>query len=124
MPNIILAIHGQSDWKKLLNELVPKAEDESKENVPEKGSVSKSENDLIKRQDLIIRFERRNGKPATIVSNYQGTEKELKELAKELKIHCGTGGSAKDDEILIQGDVRQKVALLLRSIGFKVRGSI
>jgi translation initiation factor 1 len=75
-----------------------------------------------KKQDLIIRFEKRNGKPATIVSNFQGSEAELKDMAGSLKKHCGVGGSAKDDEILIQGDVRKKVSEWLTRQGYKVRG--
>jgi translation initiation factor 1 len=73
-------------------------------------------------QELIIRFEKRNGKPATIISNFKGSKSDLKDLAGKLKKHCCTGGSAKDDEILIQGDVRNDVADFLRNIGHKVRG--
>lgn len=114
---------ADKDWKDRLNELATK-------NVEVNGSIDnlketeKANNPKQKHQDLIIRFEKRNGKPATIVSNYDGSESELKELAKKLKIHCGTGGSAKNDEILIQGDVRQKVVFFLRELGYKVRGNI
>lgn len=113
---------ADKDWKERLNELASKniEVDKSIDNLKEteKASIPKQ-----KRQDLIIRFEKRNGKPATIVSNFDGSESELKELAKKLKIHCGTGGSAKDDEILIQGDVRQKIVIFLRALGYKVRGN-
>ena len=103
---------AKTDWKNTLGALVGESsvEDTTNPVVP------------IKKQDLIIRFEKRNGKPATIVSNYDGTEVELKELATALKKHCGVGGSAKDDEILIQGDVRSKVADYLRLKGFRVKG--
>lgn len=103
---------AKTDWKNTLGALVGESsvEDTTNPVVP------------IKKQDLIIRFEKRNGKPATIVSNYDGTEAELKELATALKKHCGVGGSAKDDEILIQGDVRSKVADYLRLKGFRVKG--
>jgi len=102
------------DWKDLLNAKL----EQLPTNVGEQARVAT----LPKRQDLIIRFEKRNGKPATIVSNFQGSESALKDLAATLKKHCGTGGSAKDDEILIQGDVRLKIADYLSKQGHKVRG--
>lgn len=77
-----------------------------------------------KKQTLYIRYEKRNGKPATIVSEFQGTESELKELAKRLKSTLGIGGSAKDDEILLQGDVRAKVSEFLRKDGYKLKGEV
>lgn len=109
---------SKSDWKDLLNAKL--------EQLPTTGTETASTPTTIKstsnRQDFIIRFEKRNGKPATIVSNFQGSESSLKDLAGTLKKHCGTGGSAKDDEILIQGDVRQKIADYLTKQGHKVRG--
>lgn len=70
---------------------------------------------------LIIRYEtaHRGGKKVTIVSRFPGTEEELKKLGKELKQHCGSGGSIVDDEILVQGDHRAKVQKYLRDKGFK-----
>lgn len=109
---------SKPDWKDLLNakiEHLPSTVGKSAVTTP--AAVSPS-----KRQDFIIRFEKRNGKPATIVSNFQGSESALKDLAATLKKHCGTGGSAKDDEILIQGDVRLKIADFLSKQGHKVRG--
>ncbi len=66
----------------------------------------------LPRQKLHIRIERkgRGGKTVTIVSNFQGTEKALQKLAKELRQFCGTGGSVKNGEIILQGDCRDKVA--------------
>lgn len=105
---------NKPDWKDLLN---AKLEQEPvRQNEPASPIVPS------KRQDFILRFEKRNGKPATIVSNFQGSESALKDLAATLKKHCGTGGSAKDDEILIQGDVRTKIADYLTKQGHKVRG--
>lgn len=70
---------------------------------------------------LIIRYEtaHRGGKKVTIVSRFPGTEEELKALGKDLKQHCGSGGSIVDDEILVQGDHRAKVQKYLREKGFK-----
>ncbi len=63
----------------------------------------------------------RKGKIVTLVQGFQGGAQALEELGTLLKRHCGTGGSAKDGEILIQGDVRQKVAAFLSNKGYKVR---
>ena len=109
---------SKPDWKDLLNaKLEHLPETVGKSPVATPAALAPS-----KRQDFIIRFEKRNGKPATIVSNFQGSESALKDLAATLKKHCGTGGSAKDDEILIQGDVRLKIADYLTKQGHKVRG--
>lgn len=115
---------AEKDWKDLLNNLISKTEDTAPEINPEQANTPAEKKQLSNRQDLIIRFERRNGKPATIISNFKGSDNELKELASRLKTHCGAGGSAKDDEILIQGDTRKKVAAFLRDIGHNVRGDI
>ncbi len=71
-------------------------------------------------QRLRVKMERagRKGKTVTLVEGFVGTEEDLKELAKNLKTKLSTGGSAKDGEIVIQGDVRQRVAELLRAFGF------
>lgn len=105
---------NKPDWKDLLNAKL--------EHVPVHLNEPAKTTTPTKRQDFILRFEKRNGKPATIVSNFQGSESDLKVLAATLKKHCGTGGSAKDDEILIQGDVRLKIADYLKKQGHLVRG--
>lgn len=71
-------------------------------------------------QRLRVRMERagRKGKTVTLVEGFVGTEDDLKDLAKMLKTKLSTGGSAKDGEIVIQGDVRQRVAELLRAAGY------
>lgn len=71
-------------------------------------------------QRLRVKMERagRKGKTVTLVEGFVGTEEDLKELAKNLKTKLSTGGSAKDGEIVIQGDVRQPVAELLRAFGY------
>jgi translation initiation factor 1 len=73
------------------------------------------------KEPLRVELDKRNGKPATLITEFQGSDDELKELAKTLKVKCGVGGSSRDGEILIQGDVRVKVAELLLGMGFKVK---
>ncbi len=72
-------------------------------------------------QKLRVRLEtkHRAGKAATIVAGFIGTEDDFQALGKQLKNYCGTGGSAKDGEIIIQGDQREKVLKFLLSNGYK-----
>ena len=63
----------------------------------------------------------RGGKTVTLVKNLVLSEKDMKDLAKNLKRVCGTGGTIKDGLIEIQGDHRQQIAEVLRNQGFKVK---
>lgn len=72
------------------------------------------------RQKLIVGIDRkaRAGKQVTLVSGFVGRDEDLKELGKMLKVRCGVGGTAKDGEIVIQGDFRDRVVELLKAAGY------
>ncbi len=73
------------------------------------------------RQPLRLSMERagRGGKTVTLVRGFRGTEEDLVALARQLKARLGLGGSAKDGEIVIQGDVRQRLQALLHEMGYR-----
>lgn len=103
------------DWRDKLNTL--------KQDLPEGEEVPVVQEQLKKRQQepLRVEMDKRKGKPATLVSEFEGSDEELKELAKMLKVKCSSGGSSRDGEILIQGDFREKIAGLLSELGYKVK---
>ncbi len=75
----------------------------------------------IQEEPMICKFEKRKGKPITIIEGYTGTDDDFKLLAKELKTKLSVGGTFKDDSIIIQGDYRDKIMEMLKNKGFKVK---
>ncbi len=67
---------------------------------------------------IFLDKKQRKGKQVTIVANFAGSDEELKALGKILKTKCGVGGTTKDNEIIIQGDFREKIVEILKSEGY------
>jgi translation initiation factor 1 len=74
-------------------------------------------------QKLYVSIDRkqRAGKEVTLIEGFVGTDEDLKELGKMLKSKCGVGGTAKDNEILIQGNFKEKIFDLLVKEGYGVK---
>jgi translation initiation factor 1 len=74
------------------------------------------------KQKLRINYEtkHRGGKAVTLVTGFIGTDDDMEELGKKIKQYCGTGGSVKDGEIIIQGDQRNKVRDYLTKNKYKI----
>ena len=85
------------------------------ENHEEQETIASSEQKLKIRLDT----KHRAGKAVTLVEGFIGTTADIEELGKKLKSFCGTGGSVKDGEIIVQGDNREKILQWLQKNGYK-----
>ncbi len=72
-------------------------------------------------EPMICKYEKRKGKPITIIEGYTGATSDFKQLAKEIKKLLSVGGSFKNEQIIIQGDYRDKIMSFLKEKGFKVK---
>ncbi len=70
---------------------------------------------------IICKYEKRKGKPITILEGYNGADKDFKLLAKALKTKLSVGGTIKNEAIIIQGDYRDKIMEILKEKGFNVK---
>lgn len=110
---------AENDWKKRLGVVFSTNPDfvYEEEAEPEQETLEPS------KQNLIVTIDRkgRGGKQVTLVTGFVGSADDLAELARTLKVKCGVGGSAKDGEITIQGDFRDRVTALLKEMGYKAK---
>ena len=108
---------ADNDWKQRLGVVYSTNPDFKYEQSAEAETLAPE------KQKLTVTIDRRcrAGKQVTLVTGFVGSEADLKELGKTLKVKCGVGGTAKDGEITIQGDLRDKVTALLCSLGYKAK---
>jgi Translation initiation factor 1 (eIF-1/SUI1) and related proteins len=108
-----------NDWKDRLN-IVYSTNPDFKFEQEDEVEQEKIPND---KQHLRIELDKRNrkGKSVTLITGYIGSDDDLAILAKKLKVQCGSGGSSRCGEILIQGDFRQKINEILIKDGYKTK---
>lgn len=111
----------QNDWKERLGMVYSTNPNFTYETHGEQASLALPPG----RQNIRVQLDRkqRKGKSVTLVSGFVGSDDDLKELARTLKIKCGAGGSSGNGEILIQGDFCSKVVEILSGLGYKVKRS-
>ena len=110
---------ADNDWKKRLGVVFSTNPDFTyEEDAPQEPATLAPE-----KQNLIVGIDRkgRGGKQVTLITGFVGTADDLAELGRTLKVKCGVGGSAKDGEITIQGDFRDRVVALLKDMGYKAK---
>lgn len=105
-----------NDWKDRLN-VVYSTNPDFRYEAPDEEEASTLP---PSQQKLRVQLDRKNrgGKVVTLVTGFTGSDDDLKELGRLLKSKCGVGGTAKDGEIIVQGDFKQKVLDLLKQAGY------
>ena len=105
-----------NDWKDRLNVVYSTNPDYQYESIEEEEAETLPKN----QQKLRVSMEKkgRGGKTVTLIRGFIGAEDDLKDLGKLLKTKCGVGGSAKEGEIIIQGDFKQRIIDLLKAEGY------
>lgn len=92
------------------------------DHISETTEQPKSKPDIwLQDEPILCKYEKRKGKPVTILDGYNGATSDFKKLAKEIKTKLSVGGSFKDDTIIIQGDYRDKIMEMLKEKGFSVK---
>jgi translation initiation factor 1 len=107
----------RNDWKERLNIVYSTNPDFQYETT----DTEKAETLPKEKQVLRISLDKRNrgGKKVTLITGFTGKDEDLQDLGKWLKVKCGVGGSAKDGEIIIQGDFRNKICEILSKDGYQ-----
>lgn len=110
---------AENDWKKRLGVVYSTNPDFEYEESVEEEEITPAPS----QQRLTVSIDRRNrgGKQVTLVSGFRGKEEDLASLGRILKVKCGVGGSAKNGEITVQGDFRDKVTALLKEMGYNAK---
>lgn len=111
---------AQQDWKSRLGVVYstnPDFQYETAQVAPEADTLPPG------KQRLTVRIDRRRraGKQVTLVDGFVGRADDLSALAKTLKTKCGVGGTVEDGQILIQGDLRDKLVTLLGTLGYQAK---
>ena len=106
-----------NDWKKKLNIVYSTNPDfeYQQDETPQEETLAK-EKQLLR---IKLDTKQRRGKAVTLVTGFVGQDEDLNELGKLLKVKCGVGGSVKDGEIIVQGNMRNKVLEILQKEGYK-----
>ncbi len=93
------------------------------EHVPANDAAPKEDESDIWLQDdpILCKYEKRKGKPITILEGYTGADSDFKKLTKELKTRFSVGGTYKNEQIIIQGDYRDKIMQFLQEKGFTTK---
>ena len=110
---------ADNDWKKRLG--VVYSTDPDFKYEEEKAVEPETLQPSLQRLVVSLDKQNRGGKQVTLVSGFRGKEEDLADLGRTLKIKCGVGGSAKNGEITIQGDFRDKVTDLLTKMGYRAK---
>ena len=110
---------ADNDWKKRLGVVFSTNPDFTYEEEAEEETATLEPS----KQNLIVAIDRkgRAGKQVTLVTGFIGTSDDLADLGRTLKVKCGVGGSAKDGEIAIQGDFRDRIVTILKDMGYKAK---
>ena len=103
------------DLQDQLKNLFPEHQPTDEEAQVESSSI------WLQEDPIICKYEKRKGKPITIIEGYTGADSDFKQLAKEIKKMLSVGGSFKNEQIIIQGDYRNKIMDFLKNKGFKVK---
>ncbi len=90
--------------------------------IVDDGNSEKPDHNIwLQEAPLICKYEKRNGKPITLIEGYNGAKSDFKSLCRHLQSSLSVGGSIKNDRIIIQGNNRDRIMDLLQGLGFQVK---